>query len=330
MHPEPIVVACSADRAYALPLAVMLRSAGVNLDPRRTLDVYVVDGGLGNEMRMRILASLPQQITLHWVAPERNAFIDLPLWGRMTINTYDKLTIAQSLPKSVRRTLWLDSDLLVLADLTALWDLKLCEYSVLAVPDVLVGKLGGRFGVAGYRELGMDGDAEYFNAGVMSLDLERWRKDEVASGALEYLKRHRRRVYFWEQEALNVVLFGKWGRLDSRWNCNPTLVNLVRRNAARDDEVPWIVHFSGSLKPWNFAARSYTQNLFYRYLDQTAWAGWRPPQSWRTAAMNMYQVSALRNMLYPLEPLLVDLIRSRSLHYVSWPKNEPESLLQDL
>ena len=80
MSPEPLVIACAVDRQYALPLAVMLRSVVANLDPRRTLKVYTVDGGLDSATRSRISASLTERVTLHWIAPERTGFIDLPLW----------------------------------------------------------------------------------------------------------------------------------------------------------------------------------------------------------------------------------------------------------
>ena len=42
---DPVVVCC-ADEAYALPLAVTVRSALDHLDPSRVLDLYVVDAGI--------------------------------------------------------------------------------------------------------------------------------------------------------------------------------------------------------------------------------------------------------------------------------------------
>src|SRR5262245_23824784 len=103
-----------------MPLAVMLRSVITNLDSRRVLKVYIVDSGIDPGTRSRISASLPERVTLQWLVPERTGFVDLPLWGRMTIATYDKLTIGRWLPKSEERALWLDCDLLALCDLSRL------------------------------------------------------------------------------------------------------------------------------------------------------------------------------------------------------------------
>ena len=190
MSSEPLVVACAADRHYALPLAVMLRSVVANLDSRRTLRVYLVDGGLDHETRSRILASLTERVALHWIAPERSGFVDLPLWGRMTIATYDKLTIGRWLPESERRVLWLDCDLLVLGDLARLWETALGGNSVLATKDLFVHTVGARFGVACHQELGINPDAEYFNAGIMLIDVERWRSENIAARALAYLRQY--------------------------------------------------------------------------------------------------------------------------------------------
>ena len=319
MSPEPLVIACAADQQYALPLAVMLRSVVANLDSRRALKVYIVDSGLDAGTRSRISASLPERVTLHWIAPERTGFIDLPLWGRMTIATYDKLTIGRWLPKSDERVLWLDCDLLALADLGRLWETEQGPSGVLATQDMFVPTLGARFGVACHQELGIDADAEYFNAGMMLIDVARWRSDDIAYRTLTYLRRYRHRVYFWDQEALNAILVGKWTKLDPRWNWSPRFDRLASKDTSFGgaEKSAWIVHFSGSLKPWHFEARSSLHELYYRYLDSTAWAGWRPARNWRNMALSHYQSSRFRDLLSPLESLAMTVERALTLHYVS-------------
>ena len=188
MSAEPLVVACAADRHYALPLAVMLRSVVTNLDPRRTLRVYLVDGGLDRETRSLLSASPTERVTLHWIAPERTGFVDLTLWDRMTIATYDKLAIGRWLPESERQVLWLDCDLLAIADLARLWRTALGRSVVLAAQDPFVQTVGARFGVACHRKLGINPDAEYFNAGIMLIDVARWRSEHIAARALAYLR----------------------------------------------------------------------------------------------------------------------------------------------
>jgi lipopolysaccharide biosynthesis glycosyltransferase len=322
---EPLVIACAADRQYALPLAVMLRSTAINLAARRPIKVYVVDGGLDAEAKTRIAASLPERVELQWICPQRTGFVDFPLWGRMTISTYDKLTLGRWLPTSVERAIWLDCDLMVLADLTRLWQTAADDHCVQAAQDGLVRTLGARFGVACYQEMGIDPEAAYFNAGVMLVDVARWRKDDVAGRAIAYLKQNRRRVFFWDQEALNAILAGEWTTLDPRWNWNPGFSRAESANGSHEGEEhsPWIVHFSGNLKPWRFEGRSAWHKLYYQYLDSTAWAEWRPPRSWQNSALSFYESSRFRNVLFPLEQFAMILQRARTLRYVSEDNHVP-------
>lgn len=325
MTAEPLVIACAADRKYALPLAVMLRSVVANLDPLRTLRVYLVDGGLDDVTRSRILNSLTERVSLHWIAPQRSGFIDLPLWGRMTIATYDKLTLERWLPESEKRALWLDCDLMAVADLTPLWEASLGGNAILASQDQFVPTVGARFGIACYGELGIGPDTEYFNAGMMLIDVARWRAEDIAARALDYLSRYRRRVYFWDQEALNAALAGKWTRADQRWNWSPRADHLEssEANFISAGKSPWIVHFTGNLKPWNFEGKSTPYKLYYRYLDSTAWARWRPPRSWKTLALRQYESFRFRNLLAPVEKLAMALDRARTLRYVSADSTQP-------
>jgi lipopolysaccharide biosynthesis glycosyltransferase len=284
-----------------MPLAVMLRSVDVHLAPDVELVVYIADDGLSAAEREKVAAALSARCTLRWIAARPWKRTTLPTWGRMPLTTYQKLAIGDWLPEEVERVIWLDCDLLVLADLSRLWALRNGDRTALAAPDPLVPRLGSRFGVAAWRELGLAADAGYFNAGVLVIDLAQWRREKVAERAADYLRRFSHRVVFWDQEALNAVLAGRWGELDSRWNLNPVLQCLFATRDATSEGAPWIAHFSGRLKPWTHAGTSAFQATFDSYLDSTPWTGWRPRRTWRKAALARYSTSSLRRRLFPLE-----------------------------
>ena len=89
----------------------------------------------------------------------------------------DKLLLAERLPADLQRVIWLDCDLVVLADAGRLWDENLNGHHALATKDAVVPLVSSPSGVAGWKELGIPADASYFNAGVMSIDLTLWRRD---------------------------------------------------------------------------------------------------------------------------------------------------------
>ncbi|MDQ2919493.1 MAG: hypothetical protein M3R10_06410, partial [Verrucomicrobiota bacterium] len=198
-------------------------------------------------------------------------------------------------------------DLLVLADLARLWKTDLNDFIAVAALDPGVPDVSSRFGIAAYQTLGLDPKTKYFNAGVILLDLARWRAEEVARRALDYLRSYRQQVFFWDQEALNAVLAGRWGTLEPRWNWMPRFDRLTNRDEIRRD--PWIVHFSGNMKPWKTFGASREHLLYYHSLDKTSWRGWRPAANWRGWASAAYESSRLRRLLYPLEQFHLRLVR---------------------
>ena len=54
---------------------------------------------------------------------------------------------------------------------------------------------------------------------------------------------------FWDQEALNAVLAGKWGALDPRWN---RIANPRGALPGEGQDGAWIYHFAGNVKPWAY------------------------------------------------------------------------------
>ncbi len=299
-----ITIAAAADENYALPLAVMLRSALGHLAPGTKAELHVVDDEIDPATRSKIAASLP--VSVNWITRPRDEFKRLPHWGRMSTTTYHKLTLARWLPPPVERVLWLDGDMLVRADLEPLWQVDLAQHVLCAAQDFLVPSVGSPFGVAGFRELGLPAQRPYFNAGLMLIDLPLWRREEVEQRALAYLERFSQRVYFWDQEALNAVLCGRWKRMESRWNWTPA----AERQAGADEKfAPAVVHFTGALKPWLYGGPGRYQEEYRDWLDQTAWRGTRPPGTLRHRALAFYESWRFRRYLAPLERLHLRFVR---------------------
>lgn len=309
-------IACAADAAYVKPLATMLHSVFANVGPGRSVLVHTLDGGIADADKALMEESCrggPGSI--RWVAANDTRFPGVPLWGRMSVSTYYKLLLAERLPADLRKVIWLDCDLIVLGDVGRLWDEDLAGHHVLAAQDAVVPRVSSRSGVAGWKELGIPADASYFNAGVMSIDLALWRRDRVGDRALEYVRRHRDRVYFWDQEGLNAVLAGLWGPLDPRWNHNVSVPGATR-SARREERDPWIIHFAGNVKPWRIAVRKAPHELYFRYLDMTPWKGWRPPRTPFAPLIGFYERVGIRRVVYPLEMWWMRFMRSVTKRFV--------------
>ena len=308
---DAVAVACAADAGYVMPLAAMLHSAVAHLAPSRRLDVHVLAEGIGAADRDRLARACARDgVRLGWIDADPAALRDLPTWGRMPRTTYQRLLLPDLLP-DLAKVIWLDCDIVVAADLGRLWDVDLDGRAALAVQDMVVPVVSSRLGIRSFRALGLPAEAKYFNAGVMVLDLDRWRREDVAGRAVAYLRAHHDEVLLWDQEGLNAALHGRWGELDPRWNQNAGVAGrpFFRRPSHLDEgtyrsvvEDPWIVHYCGSLKPWTLHdTGDPARARFFRHLDATAWAGWRPSRTVKRRMAAAYESSRARRLLHPAE-----------------------------
>ena len=155
--------------------------------------------------------------------------------------------------------------------------------------------------VHNWRELGLESNNPYFNAGVMLIDMVRWRDSEIASRASQYIRTYENKVYFNDQEALNAVIGDNWKPIDDRWNYSANPFHAKRQNLGGDE--PAIIHFAGRIKPWDLPDLGPNQDLYFQFLDKTSWSGTRPQRSVRKLVVSWYVRSRLRLLTYWLENL---------------------------
>lgn len=301
MSDDPICLVSAADDNYAMPLAATVRSAIDTLPRGARLAVYILDGGISEPNREKVLASWKDpRVSVTWLKPEIGSISDLPTCGYLTLTTYLRLFIAELLPKHVKHAIYLDSDVIVLRSLQELWSQRDDSAPCCAVPDYLTPYLNTRqqlgrptmcddpptnaLPVTNYRELGLPGERLYFNAGVLVINLEHWRKNSFLTAALRCLREHHDQVRWGDQYALNVLLSGQWRPLDPRWNQLGTIYScrtpaeFPLDNFEQAKNQPWIVHYCWLNKPWAENSNHPLARHFFRALDRTAWKGWRPAQ----------------------------------------------------
>ena len=238
----PVVLAC--DEVYAMPLATTLRSITETNRSCWPLDFYVLSDGFSEAMRMKVLSSLPTgSASVRWVAVDLRLFGEFATLPHVSKMTYARLLIPYVFPDNVSRVLYLDADLLVLDDLGPLWETDLEGAAVGAVLDRW--NLQFKQNEPGLEDVPRVRD--YFNAGVLLIDLDRWREQRISEKALNYLSRHPR-TPFSDQDALNVVCDGFWKKLNPRWNFQDHYETSL--SDMRAEQKPSIVHFVMREKPW--------------------------------------------------------------------------------
>jgi lipopolysaccharide biosynthesis glycosyltransferase len=295
---DPIVV-CASDDGYALPLAVAIHSAARHLDPGRRLRVFLLDAGLSPPVERRLRrAWRDAPLDLEIVRPDLAAIRALAVPAYPSAGVYLRLLTPELLPEDVERAIYLDSDVVVCADLARLWESDLGGRPLGAIQDASIPFFDAERalpdleavreilwsvrGVANWEELGLDPCSPYLNSGVLLMDLAAWRREASARRLLDCLREQRAHAGMPDQYVLNVVFAGRWQALDLRWNAPPALFahrapggspfDAATLSRARAE--PWIVHYVGALKPWSWDGHVAWRERFQTELAQTPWPVW--------------------------------------------------------
>jgi len=262
----PLVFACDAD--FAMPLATTLRSVAEANAGGYPLDVYVLSNGFSEDVKRRILDSMPTgSFSISWLPVDLSVFSGFSTLRHISTATYARFLIPRVLPKGVRRLLYLDADILVLDSLMPILELDLDGAVLGAVVDE---RLTAHIQAGKTSLPGLPRVREYFNAGVLLIDLDLWREERISERALEYLEHNPDSPYS-DQDALNVACDGRWKKLGSRWNYYQ--IDLERPLSELDaSQRPSIIHFQGWSKPWDAGTLNVNTRFYDDFRSRTSFA----------------------------------------------------------
>lgn len=273
-----------ADRAYFVGVLAVLCSLARNaqLDASSARVILLRPGALELDDRDSVLIELATNLGVNLKLqpiPRHNS--RLPARWRAA-SAFWKLDIPRLCPR-VTRAVYLDSDVVVLSSLAALFELSLEGRALAAAVDLpahpTIGSVLGDWAAAESCA-----SEPYFNSGVMVMDLDAWRKEELSERAYEFTFRYPQYVRFIEQNSLNAAVKGRFHILDPRWNVEPDFSMTLRRQRqtpgwrskakqfAKWEREARILHFMGSTKPWQegWRGRRSTTELFRSYLPAGA------------------------------------------------------------
>ena len=265
-----VTVACVTDQTYVDGAAITLASAASRLHPDWELEAFVADCGIEPATRARLADCI------HSAYPRcRITFLDIDpalLDGFLSTDiayiskaTYARLYLPRLLADR-DRCIYLDSDLLVDADLSELFALDLQGRPAAAVGDTGHPTVGD-YGIDALLPAGTDLRSRAFNAGVLLLDLARLRTmpcfqhPETLAG---------RKVLCADQALLNLAFSGNWLELPERWNRQ---ISLWPHYAFFRDAPGQVWHIFKQNKPWHFSpagARGLVAD-FYRCARRIGW-----------------------------------------------------------
>ncbi|MFB2829259.1 glycosyltransferase family 8 protein [Aeromonas jandaei] len=238
---ETLHVAFCIDNSFAIHLAALIHSLGKHLNPDFQLKCHIL-GRLNKEniSKLSSLVSSNLKVIFHENIPDYKKIPISSLYNnRLNEVTYYRFAIPEVL-HNVKKVLFIDADMIAVGDISPLWSIDM-EGSVAAVVSDHI--LGGD--KKKQQERGIL-SGQYFNAGLILMDLCKWREKNISKKALDLLVDNNGFEHN-DQDALNIVLENNAVYLDLKWNVQPNHLPLVQK----DMLVPVLLHFCGQEKPWH-------------------------------------------------------------------------------
>ncbi|WP_440903933.1 glycosyltransferase family 8 protein [Catenovulum sp. SX2] len=256
------------DERFVEPLGVLLTSIEANRARSFVPHYHVIYQGLSGEKKLLLKKSLSSDALISFYSYTSSHIgclnVSDEFKNRLSVATYFRFELASILPEYIDKILYLDADMLVLTDLAKIFALDFTDGELAAVvEDALVSN-------SMYAKNLVDG-ARYFNAGMMMIDMARWRASNITQHLWAAYEQHPN-VKFNDQDILNVVLKNRVKIIANGWNLQTQyLVNSAPNAIGSTQDVEHkIIHYTGAEKPWHFTCdHPYTKHyLKYRALSE--------------------------------------------------------------
>ena len=271
---DDIHICFTSDSNYAGYLAVALISLLENSDFKKKYRIVILDDGILFEDKDLLNNMIAKYANAEIVFIEISQYITDKIKEQFYVNpdshftksTYYRMLLAEIFP-NLNRIIYLDCDVVVLSDISELYKIELDGHCLGATLDPEMNRL--MFEQRNNQEfwrsylvevLGLENPYEYFQAGVLVMDLEKMRRENFFAQCIDKLREiPKPRIV--DQCILNSVLCGRVKNIDLSWNVEwviplrrselahylPADIYVNYINARKN---PKIIHYCGDFKPW--------------------------------------------------------------------------------
>ncbi len=264
---NPINICFVTDDKYAPYTGVAMYSIIKHLPAGTPTHFYIFDNAITPQTKQKMEQLLPASSNISFVDVSSCLGTLQQLQqtaAHITKTSYLKFFIADLLPE-VDKIIYLDGDLVITDDITALWNTPLEDKLLAAVEDV-----GYTYWCQHNPELKLK--FKCMNSGVMLINCKKWRETNLSAQLLACAKEHDKVGFGQDQPVLNYVCKDQIVFLPFYWNVQDTFfrdeIEIVdRKDIAACHEAknfPKIIHYTYVKKPWNYPFMRQA-DVFWKY-----------------------------------------------------------------
>jgi len=224
------------DENFKLYLLITITSILLNSNQDDEFRFHILDAGLSEDTKNKIeKLKESKNFSIDYVKMSDADFLEYPINPVLTSKIYYyRLKIPQLFP-NVKRALFLDTDIFVQTSLSELYNIDMNGKTVAFAPN------GNVENELQNDRLGLSGQHQYFNAGVMLIDCDKWRELNILEKTLNIAKENYEILKWADQDMLNIIFEKNYLQLSPKWNFWPGM-NIKGYELTLDNYSKWLSH----------------------------------------------------------------------------------------
>ncbi len=198
---EYVNIVMITDEKYAMPTSVALTSILLNKEKNVNYSIFLICDRLSIHSKEKFANLLSNNFQINFidVSSEKYKILEKS-YSKVSSSSLLKFEIPNLLPQ-INKVLYLDGDVIVTKSLLHLFNTDISNKYAAVVRD------GPKEFIVGGKKHWFYGEKNYFNSGMMLMNLDIMRKNDISKKLLEY--RLNEYNYFMDQDAFNMVFAGK-------------------------------------------------------------------------------------------------------------------------
>ena len=239
-----------SDEHYFPGLLMAALTTIKSLAADRPYHFVFLDGGIEDssferleEGVQRVAKERSHSLTFERVRLDMNTFADLPRMWHESVMTYARILLPEL--TEADSAVWVDSDMLIYRDLSTFEPKNKTTTIIAGVTDPEVKTLDGDCPLT--PEQRESDDTTYVNCGLLWMNLKLMRETGFRAHIFEFMAKHKEKLRFWDQTAINATTIGRKETLPEHFNVfclkitNQDLASAVGRSN---------LHMVSADKPW--------------------------------------------------------------------------------
>lgn len=181
-----------------------------------------------------------------------------------SVYTWYRLLLPKILSEDIHRVLYIDCDVIINGNLDSLFTMNMQSKSIAGCIDTQA------YDKVAISRLPYDGYLNYICAGVLVVNLDKWREDLIHNKIISYARANSNKLIFPDQDAINVVCCNDKIILPLQFGVLVTYFldkEFIKKNSSELESLcdnPTIIHYAG-YQPWIYEKnKSVHSNLWWR------------------------------------------------------------------